>query len=495
MDQLKLALIFLFFPVSLVGQIKQIKKTVPKKEVEHHMYFLASDSLRGRDVGTPGIEIAARYIANQFENYGVGPIDDGYFQEVPLKVTKPLKSGHMTIADTTLNFKESFVALRGGNMNKKAGVVFAAYGMPGDLDSLAIEVTDKYVVTWAGDKGVSSVRDWFSLMRKKSGHLKEKGALGLIEIYNYRSMPWSMLARYMGNTRMELYNEQEEDNLPVYWVNDPDQKLTKKIQAKGLVAEIMLEGAETKIIREKNVVGVIKGKDKKLSEEYIILSAHYDHVGVGDPVKKEGMPADSIFNGARDNALGTSGLLMAAKYFGKNRPKRSVIFLAFTAEEKGLLGSEWYAENPLAPLSKCIFNLNIDAAGYNDTTMVTVFGVEKNTAEGAIQQATEEAGLKMGYDPIPEQRIFRRSDHFNFAKKGIPSVLYSPGVTAFDDEITYYYHQVTDNPETLNYNYVTVYYHAFINTADYLANSDKVAKWNIDEEEFIKAAEELYGKP
>jgi len=240
-----------------------------------------------------------------------------------------------------------------------------------------------------------------------------------------------------------------------------------------------------------NVAGVIEGTDPKLKEEYIILSAHFDHVGVG----KQGGPnypaTDSIFNGARDNAFGTVGLLTAAKALSQQHPKRSVLVLALTGEEVGLLGSRYYAENPLIPLKQTIFDLNIDGAGYNDTTIVSVIGLERTGAKAEIEAGAKAFGLGVFAEPAPEQGLFDRSDNVSFAAKGVPAPTFSPGFKSFDEAIGKYYHQAIDNPESIDFGYLTRFCQAFAHTARLIADRPTRPMWSAGDK-YEAAAKELY---
>jgi len=229
-----------------------------------------------------------------------------------------------------------------------------------------------------------------------------------------------------------------------------------------------------------------------LKDEYLLLSAHYDHIGVvgGHP---EPITSEYIFNGARDNAVGTAGVLAAGKYLSQNPPKRSVILAAWTAEEIGLLGSNYFAENPMIPLEQIVYNLNIDGAGYNDTTKVTVIGLGRTEADPEMKAAAGSFGLEAIPDPVPEQNLFDRSDNVSFARKGIPAPTYSMGLTAFDEEINYYYHQVTDEPHTLNYDYVTAYIRSFVLAAQKIANRDEAPFW-LPGDVYEEAGVELYNR-
>jgi Zn-dependent M28 family amino/carboxypeptidase len=225
-----------------------------------------------------------------------------------------------------------------------------------------------------------------------------------------------------------------------------------------------------------------------LKNEWIIISAHYDHVGV-----KKNATADSIYNGARDNALGTVALLQAAKFFGKNQPKRSILFLAVTAEEKGLLGSEWYSNHPLIPLKQTVFNFNCDGAGYNDTTIVTLIDLNRTTADQLLIEGCSAFGLTLKGDPAPEQNLYERSDNVNFAVKGVPAVDMAPGVKAFDQNLFKYYHQPADEVGSLNMRYIEKFHQSFVYSAYLIANAKDRPTWK-QGDKFEEAGKKLYGK-
>lgn len=244
---------------------------------------------------------------------------------------------------------------------------------------------------------------------------------------------------------------------------------------------------DSSVVQSKNVIGVVEGSNPDLRNEYVLLAAHYDHVGVG-PATAEG---DSIYNGARDNAVGVATVMAAGKYFADHPPKRSVIFALWTAEELGLVGSRYFAENPPVPLDQIIYNLNIDGAGYNDTTLVTVVGLERTEAESIFRSSTREFGLDVNPSPVPELGLFNRSDNVHFARRGIPAPTFSLGFTAFDEEIQYYYHQPTDESGSLNFDYVTRYSRAYILSAERIANADEAPFW-VPGDEFEDEGIQLY---
>jgi Zn-dependent M28 family amino/carboxypeptidase len=211
-------------------------------------------------------------------------------------------------------------------------------------------------------------------------------------------------------------------------------------------------------------------------------------VGVGTPDET----GDSIYNGARDNAVGTVAVINAANYFAKNPPKRSILFALWTAEEKGLLGSAYFANNPLVPLNQIVYNLNIDNAGYNDTSIITVIGLGRTTADFMINEAVAEFGLTAKADPSPEQGLYDRSDNVNFARKGIPAPSFTLGFTAFDDEINKYYHKAGDEVESFDLNYAQLYWKSYILSAQKIANWSQKPQWTAGDK-YEEVGKKLYG--
>lgn len=245
---------------------------------------------------------------------------------------------------------------------------------------------------------------------------------------------------------------------------------------------------DSSVVKSQNVIGIVEGSDPELRDEYVLLAAHYDHVGVG-PATAEG---DSIYNGARDNAVGVATVMAAGKYFSNQPPKRSVILALWTAEELGLIGSRYFTENPVVPLEQIVFNLNIDGAGYNDTTKVTVVGLERTDAESIFESSVQAFDLEAIPSPVPELGLFNRSDNVHFAREGIPAPTFSLGFTAFNEELQYYYHQPTDESDTINFNYVINYARAYILSAQRIANATDAPFW-ISGDEYEDAGIQLYG--
>ncbi|AHM62079.1 peptidase M28 [Flammeovirgaceae bacterium 311] len=472
-------------PASISNQIEQ-------PEVEMHIRFLASDELEGRDVGTRGIELAAQYLATYFQAWNLNtlPNMEGYRQRVPFQQSQPPRQGSLKIGDQDFTLDEEFVVRQGQNGKLQGTVVVMEWGTEAEIKSNQIK--GKWVIAKAGTEAGASPQAQLTASADKQKRLQELGALGLIEIYQNQQTSWKQLTPYLMGSKFQLASSNASSppsTFPLIWVNDLSNNLLQSLKNKKQPqVTFSISGKEEQTLYSSNILAVVEGSDPQLKEEYVLLSAHYDHVGIGRAVN-----GDSIYNGARDNAVGVTALLMAAQYFSKHPPKRSIIIAAWTAEEKGLLGSRWFAEHTPVPLSQIIFNLNIDGAGYNDTTKVTVIGLERTEAEADLQAAAQAFGLQAIQDPVPQQNLFDRSDNVHFAKAGIPSPTYSMGITAFDAALMQYYHQPADEAEGINFSYVTRYIHSYIFAAEKIAGSPKAPFW-IGGDKYEAAGKNLYNK-
>jgi len=225
-----------------------------------------------------------------------------------------------------------------------------------------------------------------------------------------------------------------------------------------------IKDGEVKSISSKNVIGYLEGKDPKMKNEFVLLCAHYDHLGAGR--LKGSTNTDIIFNGARDNGMGTVALICAAKALAIKPTARSLVFIAFTGEEEGCLGSQYYVENPLLSLDKIIFVLNNDGGGFNDTNLIRIAGFERISTKETITEAVNKYGLSVLPYPNELQYLYELSDNMPFARKGIPAVTVSPGFDKIDDEILKYIHTVEDEADdTFNYSYLLKFTKAYISIA------------------------------
>ncbi|WP_108803708.1 M28 family peptidase [Aquimarina sp. Aq107] len=482
-----LLLLFLF-PFINYGQndIEKVKTTISKSEIEGHIYFLASDELKGRQTGTAENKIAAQYLANMLRSYGVKPVteDKSYLQKVVLKTVSQFDKAELKIKSFSTS---KIVTINKMNTSYSGSLAFVNYGF--EKDYANVDVKGKIVISYSGTKENNNLRFAFSKTQEKIKIAKEKGAIGIIEVNNIDDRTWSQLDHSFNGEKMYVSEEDTSNNFAYLWVNDQKEEISKFFTDKNEVnGSINIQGIKKGNITTQNVVGMVEGTDPKLKDEYIIYSAHYDHVGIGKAVDN-----DSIYNGARDNAVGTVTVLSAAENIAKYPTKRSALFILFTGEEKGLLGSKWYVENPLIPLNKMVYCFNSDNGGYNDTSIATIVGLERTTASDDIKKAATPFGLKAIDDPAPEQGLFDRSDNVHFAAKGIPAPTFSMGFTAFDEEITKYYHQVTDNPDTLDYDYLLKFFQSYVLACRNIANNPKTPFW-VEGDKYYDAGIKLYNK-
>ncbi len=472
--------------------------SLSKATVEARLRFLASDELQGRRTGEQGNKVAARYIAEQFRGLGIHPVPGqaDYFQYISFEKVAGAADGYLVAGADTLANGKDLVVLSGKPFRGTAEMVFAGYGLEDSAkgwdDYKGIDAKGKIVLVQSGFPESQTPREAIAAGAVKRKIAGEKGAVALVELFS-STAPWNLIANFMGGERLNLAgNGANDPELPHLWVNGKEPSITRSLRGVSSAA-LFSAGRASGKVTSSNVIAYLEGSDPKLKNEYILLSAHYDHIGVG---KQGGQPytaEDSIFNGARDNAFGTVALLSAAQSFASLKPKRSVLFIAFTGEELGLLGSRYYAEHPLLPLNKCIFNFNNDGAGYNDVSLISVLGLERTGARREIETAATKFGLGVVGDPAPEQNLFDRSDNVNFAAKGIPAPTFSPGFRDFDEALMKTYHQAADNPETVDFDYLQKFCQAYIYAARLIANRAVPPKWTPGDK-YEAAAKKLYGE-
>lgn len=462
-----------------------VRSTVHKSDIESHIYFLASDELKGRETGSNELDIAAAYIANYLKRFNIKPAGDNgsFYQNVPLQKTSAPTNISLKIGDKV---GHKFLGLSVRNINFTGEAVYLNYGSKEDFEKHKVQ--GKLVIVMAGNAESKGIRSKYSQARAKRELAKAAGASGLIELAEIDQKTYEQYAHYFNESKTGLKSEETKDKFVHIWMVDEGLKITSALStSKKIKTELNIEGIMEENFTSRNVVGVLEGSDDKLKDEFIIYSAHYDHNGVGKPNAEN----DSIYNGARDNAVGTVTVLSVAESLAKHPVKRSSLFILFTGEEKGLLGSKYYADNPVIPLNKMVYCFNSDNGGYNDTTKVTIFGLNRTTVTKHIVDGAKEFGLEAIDDPAPEQGLFDRSDNVNFAKKGVPAPTYSMGFTAFDEEINKYYHQVTDNPDTLDYEYLEKFFRSYVLTSRLIANDPKTPFWT-EGDKYYEAGVKLF---
>ena len=469
---------------ALFAQKQDIEKRFGSKDAISQFTYLASDALMGRDPIRPEMKMAYTFIAQELEKAGAKPLPggNGYYQDIPFNLSSPPTKGSVQLGSFSFSQGQNLLVLEGSSFSGTYEVVEVGFGSAEEFTGK--DLKGKIAISNVGAPNKFSPNQLFSEGRAKAKRAKEAGAVALIERFNVPSVPWQLVSGFLNRPQMGL-DQGEASNLPYLWVEDLKNQLTGTNLGNATLA---IEGKVNRKIDGKNVLAMIEGTDPQLKNEYILLSAHYDHVGVGTPDET----GDSIYNGARDNAVGTVAVLNAAKYFAKNPTKRSILLALWTAEEKGLLGSAYFANNPLLPLNQVVYNLNIDNAGYNDTSIITVIGLGRTTADFLINEAVAEFGLTAKADPSPEQGLYDRSDNVNFARKGIPAPSFTLGFTAFDDAINKYYHKAADEVESFDLNYAQLYWKSYILSAQKIANWSQKPQWTAGDK-YEEVGKKLYG--
>lgn len=463
------------------------EQTVDKATIEGHIYFLASDELKGRQTGSEEIDIAARYIASSFRRYGVAEVPgaSGYFQPLNMvNLSYPAMVGFQA-GETPVDATD-VLALQGQDMTSETEVMYLGYGTEKDFKKK--DLTGMIAVVSAGTPDDQSMNAVQSTMEEKMKRAEMAGAIGLVQLTIMPDAQWSQIEGYLKRDRLSKPLKDQPAFFHLF-VNDRDGAYLESISAKKkMPGTIMLGSRKAEPFKAKNVVGMVEGTDPELKDEFVIYSAHYDHIGIGKP-NDEG---DSIYNGARDNAVGVVTVMSAAENIAKYPTKRSALFILFTGEEMGLVGSSYYTDNPLIPLDKMVYLFNSDNGGYNDTSIATIVGLDRTTEKQHIVEACEAFGLEAIEDPAKEQGLFDRSDNVNFARKGIPAPTFSLGFRAFDDEIFKYYHQQRDNPDNLDYDYLEKFFKAYVLSCRLIANDPEKPFW-VEGDKYYSAGESLYG--
>jgi hypothetical protein len=435
--------------------------------IKNHITYLGSDALEGRATGSKGAQLASDYIADCLAAYNIEPFGDNgsYFQNIPMHGSLPLKDSQLLIKNgndsSELSLFDDYLLFKSGaqtHIPNPVPLIFVGFGIIAPEydynDYLNVDVSGKVVVFLSGEpeSGDPEYFDGinptvYSYPESKQRIAVAQGAIGSIMI-EYPGDPkyndWDRLIkefsfeditlayRVTGHLSLLLHPGQIAtifNGSPISF--DESIKQIKKHQFKSfsLAANISFKGHfKERDFIGRNVLGLIKGKDQKVNDTYLILSAHYDHLGIGVPVHQ-----DSIYNGVVDNALGVSALLEISSLFktAKLPPRRSVIVLFLTGEEKGLLGSHYYVDNPVVPLYKSIANVNIDGlAIFDEFNDVVGIGAEFSTLAEILEAVARVNGLHLSQ--IPPQFMsfesFSRSDQIAFAQGGIPSILISDGL-------------------------------------------------------------------
>ncbi len=452
--------------VKLPGPAFVALETITPEHIRWHVRYLSHDLLEGRGTGQRGGDIAAEYIATQFAEYGLKPAGDHgtYMQKVPLV-------GITTLPETTF----SLVPKKGETMNLKpldeyvaydqtqqaqsdvdADIVFVGYGIEapeyGWDDYKGLDVRGKVLLMLVNEPPSDDPKffkgkalTYYGRWTYKYEEAARKGAVGVLLVHQKQmaSYDWDVVRNSFSGEKSFLKVEGPALKI-ASWVHL--DVATRLASASGMNLEKMLKDAQTKDFHpaslgaklkahmvskirnfeSNNVVAMLPGADHKMADEAVMYTAHYDHFGV-----RPDMPGDNIFNGADDNATGCGILLEVARAFGTaaQRPRRSIIFAAVTAEEQGLLGSEYLGKHPPVPAGKIALDLNYDdVKPLGAPEEVEVSGAERTDFYPSVQATAKEFRLAIRPDARPEAGHFYRSDHFSLARVGIPSFSINEGM-------------------------------------------------------------------
>ena len=523
-------------PIEQVS-VEEAPSQVNAANIKAHIEFLADDTLQGRDTGSNGYQIAANYVKSYFKQLGLTPMGEsigansqGFEQKVSFRKSYLVEDSavatiHGLTGDVDLSYGTEFLTSGSSLQNDTAitaETVFVGYGVISDEfgynDYQNIDVKNKIVVALSGrpDDLPSEEGAHIGSGAEKSRHAAEHGAIGFITIHtpkrekvrsfeksaqyaNAPSLNWLtktdtpfgkhpeiVAGAYIQHDAAKALFNGAVRELDDIFTADTDNNA---IMGFNLPYKITLKNrSRHETISSPNIIAAIEGSDEQLKNEYVVFSAHLDHIGVS----AHGDETDTINNGALDNASGVAILLETARLLAAmpTKPKRSVLFVVVTGEEKGLLGSSYFANNPTVPVTQLVANVNLDMPlilyPFAD---VIAFGSTHSTMGDSVKTAAQKIDIELSEDPMPEQALFTRSDHYSFVKAGIPSVFLMTGFKSTDDDIDggavfgdflkNHYHQHSDET-SLPINYDAAANFALVNMMIGLeiANQSDRPKWH-----------------
>ncbi len=444
------------------------------RRIEADVRFLADDLLEGREAGTRGYDLASLYVAQRLRAIGLRPAGDdgGYYQTVPmLRATRVDGGGRLAIvrdgATTELRFRDDYLpGLNYDNADASvdAPAVFVAQGVVAPElqqdDYAGLDVKGKVAVMFYGapPRFDNDRRAFYSSTAEKLRAAVERGAVGVVFVQTAEEderYPWSRVAQGWNKPGMRLRGDDGKgiDTFPQLRVVATASSASAQalLGGEGRTAAQLFQAAQdgklkgfalpgtlalaakTRIepMQSRNVVAALDGSDAMLARQNIVFTAHLDHMGIGAPVN-----GDAIYNGALDNALGIAVMLETANRLvhSADKPKRSLLFVAVTAEERGLLGAEWFAKHPTVPRESLVANINMDMpmllAPSKD---VVPIGLEHSSLQPLVKQAARDVGVSLSADPSPEEAVFIRSDQYAFIRAGVPAVYLDAGIVAAGD--------------------------------------------------------------
>lgn len=427
-----------------------------------HVKYLADDDMQGRETGSKGYLEAAAYVAAEFERAGLGPAGtDRYFQSIRFQSRKMIDDGTSVSIErqgSSENLKIGDDAIVSARVmapsSLDAAMVFAGYGLSipeAKYDDFAgLDVKGKIVVYLAGAPAnvPGALAAHYQSTEERVANLRKLGAVGTISMANpaHMDLPWSRISssrvipamilldptlETQGTWLAVTVNPASADNVLAGSGHDFQQIVAAANSGQPLphfpiVGTLRVKTqVETKDVVSPNVVGKFEGSDPKLKDQYVVFSAHLDHLGIGAPIN-----GDAIYNGAMDNASGVAAMLDVAASLGEKnaKPKRSILFVAVCAEEKGLLGSRYFAAHPTVEAKQIVADINTDMfLPLFPLKLLTVYGLDESSLGDDIRAVAKSLGIRVQPDPEPQRNVFIRSDQYSFIRRGIPALTMKVG--------------------------------------------------------------------
>lgn len=508
----------------IIDNFDEVYQTITGESIKTPLKIIASDEFEGRLPTTVGEEKTIKYLVDQFTAMGLKPGNDGsYLQQVELMEITADPNMQLTIGNHSFNYKEDMVASSKREQSqvslKDSELVFVGYGVNapeyGWNDYEGLDVKGKTVVILVNDPGFENPESgkfqgktmtYYGRWSYKYEEASRQGAAGALIVHETApaSYGWSVVANSWsgpqyglvtadaGASRVAMEGWLSLDAAKQVFADAgldfAEQKAKAKMgphhQAMDVSASITVNNSFKKSVSN-NVIATIPGA--KYPDEHVIYTAHWDHLG-----KDESLQGDQIYNGAHDNATGTAAALVMAKAFTElnQQPERSVTFLIVTAEEQGLLGSKYYADHPVIPLNKTVANLNMDAMNILGRTKdIAVVGAGKSELEVYLADAAQRQGRYTKQETTPQAGYYYRSDHFSFAKKGVPALYAEGGDEPIDEATAKYrkrmslivrgcYHQVCDQfRESWDLSGIAEDVQLFFDVGYHVANADEWPNW------------------
>lgn len=455
------------------GSAPRAVAPITTAEIDGYLRFLSSDLLEGRGPASRGGAITVAYLESQLRAFGLEPAGEngGYLQRVPIDVVRAVPSTIRVIASgrasDTLSQPDEVVVWAGSataRSQARGELVFVGYGVTAPEqrwdDFKDVDVRGKILLVLVNDPPAPDVEPelfggramtYYGRWTYKFEEAERRGAAGMLIVHTTEQAgyPWHTVVGSWNKEQLMLPRP-TTGPAPLGvrgWITA--RAANSLLQRAGLDLRQLIERAasrefrpvatgitldmsfdnEVQRLESQNVVGMVRGSDPALRDEYVVLTSHWDHLGIGPAVN-----GDSIYNGASDNASGVADLLAVARAAAQGEPpKRSLLFTFVTAEESGLLGSAWFAQNPTVPIERIIANLNVDGGNLLGPTMdMTALGEDKSSLGPMFREFVRPMGLTVAPDSRPEAGLFYRSDHFSFAKAGVPALFVGAGLTVRD---------------------------------------------------------------